>query len=253
MRRFSLVAAAAISLAACSSDSTMPLPVDVALNDAGAFGTALTTVGGYDADTYQDRLINALPDEIKLTADQQARIRELIEAFRESTRADREALTAILKEARAAAEAQKTRAEVESILRKGADIRQRLAAAEAKLKADIDGVLTAQQKAWIAGHMPRACHPDYFAPLTDAQKAQIHALEVAFRDNNRADLDLVKSTFEEAQAAFKAGKTQDEIASILAKAAPAILRLESARRTLREQILAVLTPEQKASGCLPLG
>jgi Spy/CpxP family protein refolding chaperone len=176
-----------------------------------------------------------------------------VEAFVQTTRADREALGAILREARQAAQAGKSRTEIEAILAKGADIRRRLSAAEAKLKADIDAVLTPEQRAWIAAHSPRTCRADRFPPLTDAQKAQIRALEMTFQQNNKADLDLVRATFEEAHAAIQAGKSREEVAQIIAKAAPAIIRLETARQALRQQILAVLTPEQKASGCLPLG
>ena len=252
MRRTALLAAAVLSLVACS-DSTSPGAPDLTLLEAGAYGTALTSMGGYDASVYQDRLGNALPDELKLTSEQQAKIKALVEAFIQSTRADREALGAILREAHQAAQAGKTRAEVEAILAKGADIRRRLAAAEAKLKSDIDAVLTAEQRAWIAAHSPRACRADQFPPLSDAQKAQIHALEAAFRENNKADLELVRATLAEAQAAIAAGKSREEVAQILMKAAPAMIRLELARQALHQQIVGVLTPEQKASGCLPLG
>jgi Spy/CpxP family protein refolding chaperone len=252
MRRIVLIAVAALAMA-CSGESTSPGTTDLSLLDAGAFGTALTSTGGYDAGIYQDRLINALPDELKLTDEQRAKIRALVEAFQQATRADREALGAILAEARRAAEAGKTRAEVGAILAKGNDIRRRLAAAEAKLKADIDAVLTAEQRAWILAHSPKACRADRFTPLTDAQKAQIRALEAAFQEQNRADLALVKSVLEEAHAALVAGKSREEVLQILQKAAAAVQRLEAARRVLRENILAVLTPEQKASGCLPLG
>jgi Spy/CpxP family protein refolding chaperone len=252
MRRTALIAAAVLSLAACS-DATSPSGPDLTLLEAGAYGTALTSLGGYDADLYQNRLANALPDELKLTSEQQAKIKALVEAFVQATRADREALGAILREARQAAQAGKSRTEIEAILAKGADIRRRLSAAEAKLKADIDAVLTPEQRAWIAAHSPRTCRADRFPPLTDAQKAQIRALEMTFQQNNKADLDLVRATFEEAHAAIQAGKSREEVAQIIAKAAPAIIRLETARQALRQQILAVLTPEQKASGCLPLG
>ena len=253
MRRIALITIAALALAACSSDTTSPAGSDLAITDAGAFGTALTLAGGYDADTYQNRLANALPDELKLTDEQKTKIRSLVEAFQQSTKADREALNAILREARQAVEAKKTRAEVEAILSKGADIRRRLAAAEAKLKSDIDGVLTAEQKAWIESHSPRGCRADKFPPLTDAQKAQIKALEATFQENNKADLAAVKAVFDEAQAAIKAGKSREEVAKILEQAIAPMTRLMAARKELRDQILAVLTPEQKSSGCLPLG
>jgi Spy/CpxP family protein refolding chaperone len=252
MRRTLLIAVAALTVA-CSGESTSPGTTDLTLFDAGAFGTALTSTGGYDADIYHDRLVNALPDELKLTDAQKTQIRALIEAFKQSTRADREALAAILREAVRAIEAGKSRTEVGAILAKGADIRRRLAAAEAKLKSDIDAVLTPEQRAWIEAHSPKACRADRFPPLTDAQKAQIRALEVAFQVANQADLALVKSVLEEAHAAARAGKSREEVAQILQKATAAVQRLEAARRVLRDQILAVLTPEQKASGCLPLG
>lgn len=253
MRRLAMITAAALALSACSGDTTSPNTTNATLLDAGAFGTALTTTGGYDAEVYQDRLVNGLPDELKLTDDQRAKIRSLIEAFQQATRTDREALGTILREARQAIEAKKSRSEVEAILSKGVDIRRRLAAAEAKLKADIDAVLTPEQRAWIEAHSPRGCRADRFPPLTDAQKAQIHALELAFQTQNKADLDAVKAVLDEAAAAIKAGKPREEVAAILSKAIAPMQRLESARRDLRDKILAVLTPEQKASGCLPLG
>jgi Spy/CpxP family protein refolding chaperone len=89
--------------------------------------------------------------------------------------------------------------------------------------------------------------------LTDAQKAQIKSLETAFQTANKADLDAVKAVIDEAQAAIKAGKSRDEVAAILQKAIAPMTRLAAARKTLRDQILNVLTPEQKASGCFPLG
>lgn len=253
MRRLAWFAAAAFALTACSSDTTSPDNADLTLLEAGAFGTALTTTGGYDAGVYQDRLINGLPDSIELSDAQKAQIRTLIEAFQQATRGDREALGAILREARQAIEAKKPRSEVNAILLHAAPIIARLAAAEAKLKSDIDAVLTPAQRAWIAAHSPRACRPDQFPPLTDAQKAQIHALEVAFQTANKADLDAVKAILEEARAATEAGKSRDEVAAILEKARAPMQRLETARKDLREKILDVLTPEQKASGCLPLG
>jgi Spy/CpxP family protein refolding chaperone len=253
MRRIAFITIAALSLAACSNDTTSPANSDLTITDAGAFGTALTLAGGYDADTYENRLVNALPDNLELTDEQKAKIKSLVDAFQQSTKADRDALNAILREAHQAVEAKKTRAEVESILSKGADIRRRLATAEAKLKSDIDAVLTAEQKAWIASHSPRGCRADRFPPLTDAQKAQIKALETAFQENNKADLAAVKAVLDEAQAAIKAGKSRDEVAAILGKAIAPMTRLETARKTLHDQIIAVLTPEQKASGCLPLG
>jgi Spy/CpxP family protein refolding chaperone len=253
MRKTIAVALVALFAAACSKDTTGPTLTDLNSLDAGAFGTALTLQGGYDAETYQNRLFDALPDDIALTDAQKAQIKSLVQAFVQSTKADRDALNAILKEARDAAASGKSRTDVEAILAKGKPIRDRLAQAESKLKSDIDAVLTAEQRAWIAAHTPRGCRAANFPPLTDAQKAQIKALETEFQTAHQADLDAVKAIYEEAQAAIRAGKSRDEVTQILAKAVDPLKRLATARTELRAKILAVLTPEQKASGCLPLG
>ena len=122
-----------------------------------------------------------------------------------------------------------------------------------KLVADINAVLTPEQRAWIHDHRPQRCRPDLFPPLTDAQKAQIHSLEQAFRQQNRVYLDSLNSILDEARAAAGAGKSRSEIAAILAKAVPVAGVLATARAALLEDIRKVLTPAQLASGCLPLG
>lgn len=252
MRRIALIITAALSFTACSNETTAPSQnADLELG-ASAFGTALTTAGGYDAGIYESRLSNGLPDEIKLTAEQKEKIKALVKAFEDATRADRRAMDAILREAREAGK-RGTREDAKKVLEKGAAITARLAAAEAKLKSDIDAILTAEQRAWIAANAPKRCDPAKFIPLTDAQKTQIRALEAAFEQSNKADIDLVKAAYDEIKEAMKAGKSRDDIAKILERVNPSIMRLASGRAALRAQIIAVLTPEQRASGCLPLG
>src|SRR3954469_14015699 len=99
MRRIAFIALAAVTLAACSNETTAPNSSGLSI-DAGAFGTALTIAGGYEPALYQDRLTNGLPDSLKLTADQQAQIKALIEAFNAATKADHDAIEALLKQAR---------------------------------------------------------------------------------------------------------------------------------------------------------
>jgi Spy/CpxP family protein refolding chaperone len=251
MRRFALLAVAVLSLSACG-DSTAPDNSDISI-DESAFGTELVLAGGYDAGLYQDRLANGLPDELKLSDEQRAQIRSLVEAFVASTRADREALGAILQEARQAVREKKPRDVVQGILQKGAPIRERLKAAERKLIADIDAVLTPEQRAWVLAHKPKLCRADKFPPLSDDQKAQIGQLERAFRESHKADLEAMKAILDEVAAALRAGKPRDEIASIMASGAQIARRLEAARKELRDDIMGVLTPEQKASRCFPLG
>lgn len=247
MRRIAFITFAAAALVACSTETTAPTS-DLSV-DAGAFGTALTIVGGYEPDLYQDRLTNGLPDSLKLTADQQAQIKALITAFNVATKADRDAIEALLKQARELGRGRTTGADAAGkILLNGSDIMKRLAAAQAKLKADIDAVLTPEQRAWVASHEPKNCKAERFPALSDAQKAQIKALEQAFQTTNRADLDAVKAAFDSAK-----GKTGAEREAILAAVKPAQTRLEAARKALQEAIKAVLTAEQKSSGCVPLG
>ena len=61
-------------------------------------------------------------------------------------------------------------------------------------------------------------------------------------------LDAVKAAFDSAR-----GKSREEAEKILQGTAAARARLEAARKALRESIVGLLTAEQKASGCLPLG
>jgi Spy/CpxP family protein refolding chaperone len=248
MRRIVFITFAAATLAACSSDTTSPNSSDLSV-DAGAFGTALTIAGGYEPDLYQDRLTNGLPDSLKLTADQQAQIKALITAFNTATKADHDAIEAILKQARELGHGRTNGADAAArLLLQGSDIMKRLAAAQGKLKTDIDAVLTPEQRAWIASHEPKNCRPERFPALSDAQKAQIKALEQAFQTNNKADLDAVKAAFDSAK-----GKTPAERDAILSTVRAAQTRLEAARKALTEAIKGVLTAEQKASGCNPLG
>lgn len=253
MRRIALTVIAALAIAACSKDTTAP--ADNVLIDQFLLGssTALTSAGGYDSDLFQQRLINGLPDELKLTPDQQAKIKALVTAFEAATKADRDAMNAILRQAKDAIVAHKSRDEVKAILDQGTAIRNRLSAAEAALRSAIEAVLTPEQKAWLDAHRPARCDPSKFPPLSDAQKAQMRALEQAFQTANKADLDAVKAILDQAHAAALAGKTPAEVQAIIATAKPIMERLELARHALQAQLKAVLTPEQQASGCFPLG
>jgi Spy/CpxP family protein refolding chaperone len=255
MRRIALVSLAALVVVACSNEATAPANSTDEVTDfsIGAFGTALTSIGGYDADLYQLRLFHGLPDALKLTSDQEAKIKALVDAYKQSTKADRDALDAILRQARDAKKAKKSKAEIQAILDQGIPIRTRLAAAEANLKTEIDKILTAEQLAWLASHGPRKCRPSKFLPLSDAQKAQMKAFEAAFEKANRADLEAVKTGLKQIKDAVAAGKPAADVQHILDGIKPALDRLEAARKTLQSQLEGVLTPEQKASGCVPLG
>ncbi len=248
MRRIVLATIAALSIAACSNDSTGPDNAALlAITEAGA-GSALTIAGGYDGEIYQDRLINGLPDSLKLSDSQKTALKALVSAFETATKADRDALSRILGDARKSMGRRGDAGRVGQLLGDAAPIVARLRAAEEKLKSDIDAILTAEQRAWVETHAPKKCKPGSFPALSDAQKSQIKALENGFRESNKADLEAVKAAFESAK-----GKTAAEVKTILDGIASARARLEAARKKLTSDISNVLTTEQKNSGCLPLG
>jgi len=256
MRRIAFVSLIAAGLVACSNDSTAPaVSTDQQVTDftIAASTTALTAAGGYDADLFELRLFHALPDSIKLTSDQQTKIQALVDAYKAATKADNDALNVILKQARDAVRAHKTAAEVKAILDTATPIIARLTAAAADLKTRIDALLTPSQLAWLASHAPKNCKPGSFTPLSDAQKIQMKAYEEAFEQQNKTDLAAVNKGMDQIREAIKAGKGPADIQAILDGIKPALDRLAAARATLLTQLQSVLTPEQKASGCLPLG
>jgi len=254
MRRIVLFSLVAAALVACSSDTTAPGSTDLIADfEAASSATQFTVAGGYDEDLYQLRLANGLPDELALTPEQEEQIKALVKAFKETTRADQEALRAIIREAKKAKRDGKSDAEIKAILDKGTPIAAKLAEAAAKLKSDIDAILTAEQRAWLASHEPKNCRKNRFPPLTDEQKTKIKGFEAAFRETSKADQHTVKTGLKEIDKAAHDGLSATDIQKILDRIKPAIDRLADARKTLKEQIESVLTAEQKASGCLPLG
>jgi Spy/CpxP family protein refolding chaperone len=255
MRRISLLLLSAGLLAACNRDTSSPT-FDVANLTSFALqgGFAYGMPGIFPGrGTPELRRINMLPDSLKLTGEQEAQINALLEAFQTANKADLDALNAIMAKADSARRAGKSREEVHAILQTGDAIRTRLGTALDKLRTDIDALLTAAQKAWLESHHYERCNPDSAVALTDAQKAQIQALIDAFKSANQTDLDAVKAALQAAHDARKAGKTQAEIQAILDAVKPALDRLHAAGETLRTNIDAVLTAEQKASNCFGRG
>ena len=244
MRKTIFTLLAVLALGACSEDTTSP--ADNALQFEEVADLAYGTADLADPGRHFIAHLKLLPDSIKLSAEQAQQIRALLTAFFEATQADVQALAAIHQQARAARAAGQSFEEIRAILAQGDPIRARLHAAEQQLHADILALLTPAQIAWLESFRPFACRD---LRLTDAQKTEITALIAAFQTENQADLELVKSVFEQARAALEAGATRAELAAILEQARPAVERLRAARIELHNAIRAVLTPEQLASGC----
>jgi len=184
------------------------------------------------------------PDALRLTAEQKAAIAGLHAAFMKATAADVAALRVIEQEVKAAITAGKSRGEVRAILDRAAPIRARLEAAFVRLQADIWAVYTPDQRAWIESHRPRSCGPAAVR-LTEQQVKQIRALQEEFYAGVKADLELIRSIVDEARQARAAGKSRQEVAAILARAAAPQQRVSDAERALQDAILALLTPEQR--------
>jgi Spy/CpxP family protein refolding chaperone len=234
-------------LAGCGKEPTglaTPTPQPGGAETAGVAGANGSTAGRPDAG-----LLRRLPANLALTAAQKQAIQGYVKSFAESTKADRQALVALLKQARDARQGGASKDQLKAILEQGKPIRQRMQPARQQLRQQIEGVLTADQKAWLAANAPKPCDRSKATPLTDAQKTQIKALVTAFRQANQADLETVRKALQQARDARKGGASQDQVKAILQSVKPAADRLKAAGLTLRTDVQGVLTADQKASGC----
>ena len=246
MRATTILLLLAGALAGCGHEPTAPgTPQPQGANlaataQAGAFGAGGRMHVG---------LLRRLPADIALTATQKQSLKGYVQAFAQATKSDRQALAALRKQARQAHQNGQTPDQVKAILQQGASNRQNIQAAGAQLKQQIEGVLTADQKAWIAANAPKPCDRSTAPKLTGDQKAQIKALTTAFRSANQTDLEAVRAAMQQARTARKNGESKDQIRSILQTVKPNLDRLRTARQALASRIQAILTPDQKASGC----
>jgi hypothetical protein len=160
MRRMMIgaVAAAGLALAACSDSPTQPSgnEDDYSLVMFGQPGSALEgTLGQQNGRPFDGRSgIPRLPDELALSAEQQAEITALRDAFKAAHQAELDALHAIFEEAREARADGATREEVRAILEGGRAIGEGLREDVQALHEAISDVLTEEQSAWLEAHRP---------------------------------------------------------------------------------------------------
>ena len=198
-------------------------------------------------------LLDKIPASLKLSDEQRAKINQLVDAHATATRADRDALNAVATRAMNAINAGRPRDEVVKILDEAKPIQQRLSSADAELIKALVTVLTPEQNAWLQSQIPQPCDRSKFPPLSAAQQKQIAALDSAFAVNNRSDIEAVKAVLIKAGDAKNAGKSEADVNAILESAKTVLDRLAAATKILQDQIAAIYTPEQKASGCVFLG
>jgi Spy/CpxP family protein refolding chaperone len=239
-----IFALAAVATAACS-DATSPVPqplteqepIDL-LQDFGSSETSVIDAAGVGG--------AMLPDSLKLTEEQKGKIQALHDAFKAANKADLAALEDIEKRARAARVAGKSREEVQKILNEAKPVLERLAAATRTLHEAIWAVYTPAQQAWIRSRRAQSCEPPR---LTEEQIQKIRALKKAFEEAMKDEIALIRKAHAEAEAARKAGKSEEEIKRILNQAKDAVKALREAEKRLHEAIMNVLTPEQRGRMC----
>jgi len=250
MRRSVLLMLAALAIGACADGSN---PAEPAGDEAFAVDFAAVAYGMTGplpgAGLPELQRLKRLPAEIALTAEQEATITQLLEDFQAANQAGINALVEILNEARAARQAGKPRAEIAAILERARSIHLRLAAASAALRVAIDQVLTTEQRTWLVSRSPARCYPDLVPPLNARQRQAIQQLHEEYREETTADRAAVRAALQAAKAAREAGASRQEIAAILESVKDDMQRLQEAGNQLRADLLAVLTDEQRASGC----
>ena len=162
MRRMLIgaVAAAGLALAACSDSPTQPSgnEDDYSLEMFGQSGAALEgTLGPQGGRPFDGRSgAPRLPEALALTAEQQAEIAALRDAFKAAHQTEIDALHAIFEEAHDARDNGATREEVRAILEEGRTIGESLRDDVQALHEAIRDVLTDEQQAWLESHRPAA-------------------------------------------------------------------------------------------------
>lgn len=249
-KQFLAVAAFGLaSLVACSTDPVAPsdqsllddetidLVPDYAVSSAAVIDGA--GIGGA-----------GLPDELKLTAEQKAAIAALHEAFQQENADEIAALRAIEQQVRDLRHAGGTRDAIRALLDDAREILDGLADDFAALQSAIWAVYTPAQRAWIEAHRPRVCGPDGPPRLTEEQIAQIRALKQAFQESVADELAAIKAAHQAVREAHQAGASAEEIRAILDAVKDEMEAVRAAEKKLHEDILAVLTPEQRERWCV---
>jgi Spy/CpxP family protein refolding chaperone len=241
-----------LAAAACdSSNSTAPINTPIAAE-------AIDIIPDYaqSTTTIMDRAgIGGaqFPDSIALSTEQKASIQLLHDEFVKNNAADLALLQAIEVQAKAARAANKSRDEVRTILEQALPIRARMDARFAALRLAILAIYTPAQRAWIEANKMKECRNGSAPALTEAQLAQLKVLRDGFETANRADIMLLRNIGEQVKEAKKAGKSEAEIRAILATGDAARTRLRAAEKKLYEDIMAILTPEQRNAWCVGRG
>ena len=111
--------------------------------------------------------------------------------------------------------------------------------------AALEGTMGPQGARPFDGRTQHAPLPDSLA-LTDAQKAEMLALRMAFRAEHETELDSLRAIFQQARLAHLNGASREEVRAILETGRPIAEALRPAVQALHEALRAVLTDAQRA-------
>jgi len=156
--RMTVVALVAACVAACANEVTAPTVQPAPENSLsttgqGPWGFGRRGVGMGSGILFATR---RLPANLQLTDAQRTRIKSLMTAYRAAHEDDLKSLAAVGKQAHAArASGQRLTADQRrALFAQTAPARQRLMAANKEIGAQIQNILTSDQKAWLASHHP---------------------------------------------------------------------------------------------------
>jgi Spy/CpxP family protein refolding chaperone len=233
---------------ACGSDSTAPRvddedPIEVLPDYASSIAVAFDAagIGG-----------SMFPDSIALTLEQKAAILTMHQAFMILNRDKFVELQQIELEARTARDAGQPDEVVAAIIARAKPLRDQVAAAFDQLHDQIWATYTPEQRAWLTANRLRICGPEGPPRLTEAQLKDIRAIVAKFQTDIQPHIDRIKLLAIDAWAAKQNGRPDSVVVAILLRAREPLEALIARERKLNNDVLGVLTPEQRERLCIPL-
>jgi Spy/CpxP family protein refolding chaperone len=109
----------------------------------------------------------------------------------------------------------------------------------------LEGTMGPQGPQPFDGRSIRPLLPDSLA-LSDDQRAQMLALRMAFRAEHEAQLDSLRTIFQQARQARLTGASREEVLAILQTGRPIAQALRPEVQALHQALRAVLTDAQRA-------
>lgn len=158
-----LVLIAAAAMAGCANDMTAPA---VPPQPSSSLSAVTDSAGPWRFGRHGAMgwfMARRLPANLQLTTAQRAQIKTLMTSFRTAHQSEltamRTSMRAAMQQARAARASgqQLSLDQRRAMFQQNAPVRQRLMSAQRELAAQIQNVLTSDQRAWLASHRPAPC------------------------------------------------------------------------------------------------